>query len=169
MTNQIEVNNIAEEEKETVRSLLVESYKQYEPEYSDPQVWREYLEDITSSVDNPEVEEILVAKINGHIVGSLQVFDSFKKAYNKPEPKIFAPIIRYLGVHPKARGLGVAQKLLTAGINHAKEQSANNLYLFTSDQMKKAVRLYERYGFIRDQNKEYYHYDILVKCYRYNL
>lgn len=169
MTNQIEVKSLIEKEKDMVRSLLVESYKQYAHEFSDTQVWREYLADITSSIDHPEVEEILVAKINGDFVGTVQIFDSFEKAYNKSEPKIIAPIIRYLGVHPKARGLGVAQRLLTAGIHYAKEKSANNLYLFTSDQMKKAVRLYEWYGFQRDRQKEYYHYDTLVKCYRYDL
>lgn len=169
MNTRIVVMELAEDEKETVRRLLVESYQQYESEYRDPQVWRDYMKDIISSVDNPHVDKILVAKNDQTILGSLQLFQSSEKAYDRPELQIFSPIIRLLAVHPSARGCGVAQALLKAGISYAKSLGAANLYLHTSDSMQKAIELYEWLGFKRDQTKEFNKSDILVKCYRFDL
>ncbi|WP_129728899.1 GNAT family N-acetyltransferase [Ectobacillus funiculus] len=169
MTNQIIIDELVEEEKETVRRLLVESYQQYEHEYTNSQDWKNYLTNIKASVDNPDVEKILIAKSDGNILGTLQLFESSEKAYQKPELQIFSPIIRLLAVHPHARGRGVAQELLKAGVHFAKSQGANQLYLHSSDKMQKAIRLYEWLGFKRDQTKEFMNNDILVKCYRLDL
>ena len=167
--NQIIIDELVEDEKETVRRLLVESYQQYEHEYSSPQVWEEYLANITSSVDNPDVDKILVAKTDQHILGTLQLFETSEKAYQRPELQIFSPIIRLLAVHPEARGRGVAQELLKACVQYAKSKGSNKLYLHSGDKMQKAIRLYEWLGFKRDQSKEFMNNDILVKCYRLDL
>ncbi|OIK13067.1 GNAT family N-acetyltransferase [Bacillus sp. MUM 116] len=169
VTNQIIIDEITEENKETVRRLLVESYQQYEHEYTNPQDWENYLSNIKASVDHPDVEKILIAKSEEKILGTLQLFLSSEKAYQRPELQIFSPIIRLLAVHPEARGHGIAQELLKAGLQFAKFQGANQLYLHTGDKMQKAIRLYEWFGFKRDQSKEFYNNDILVKCYRYDL
>jgi GNAT superfamily N-acetyltransferase len=169
VTNQIIIDEIREEEKEQVRNLLVESYQQYEHSYKNPESWNMYLENIKASVDNPNVDKILVAKSNQDILGSLQLFHSSEKAYLKPELEIFSPIVRLLGVHPHARGRGVAQELLKASINYAKELGATSLYLHSSDRMDKAIRLYEWLGFKRDHTKEFQNQEILVKCYRFDL
>lgn len=167
--DQIVVTELVEEEKEVVRQVLIESYQQYQHEYPNPQVWQDYLADITTSVDNSKVDKILVAKSNQEIVGTLQLFGSSETAYGRPELQIFSPIIRLLGVHPKARGLGVAQELIKASINYAKNQRATNLYLHSSDKMFKAIRLYEWLGFKRDLSKEFFNHDILVKCFRLDI
>ena len=169
MSNQIVVVELKEEDKEIVRQVLVESYLQYEPDYTNRQVWEDYLAEITASIDNPRVDKILVAKSNQEVLGTLQLFDSSEKAYAKPELGIFSPIIRLLGVHPKARGRGVAQELLKASVDYAKEMGSTDLYLHSSDRMHRAIRLYEWFGFKRDQSKEFESHDILVKCYRLDL
>jgi GNAT superfamily N-acetyltransferase len=169
VTNQIIIDELVEDEKETVRRLLVESYQQYEHEYTNPHQWEDYLANIKASVDNPDVKKILIAKNNVNILGTLQLFESSEKAYQKPELHIFSPIIRLLAVHPQARGRGVAQELLKAGLHFAKSQGANKLYLHTGDKMQKAIRLYEWFGFKRDQTKEFMNNDILVKCYRFDI
>lgn len=43
MINTIVVDELIEADKETVRRLLVESYQQYEHEYSNPEAWEGYL------------------------------------------------------------------------------------------------------------------------------
>ena len=169
VTNQIIIDEIREDEKEQVRNLLVKSYQQYEHSYKDPEIWKMYLENIQSSVDNPDVDKILVAKSNQDILGSLQLFQSSEKAYARPELEIFSPIIRLLGVHPEARGRGVAQELLKASVDYAKELGATSLYLHSGDKMHKAIRLYEWFGFKRDQTKEFQNQQVLVKCFRFDL
>ncbi|WP_318509065.1 hypothetical protein [Bacillus sp. T3] len=59
---QIVVSELLSEDKESVVKVLVQSYQQYEREFSDPQVWQEYLTNIKASVANPDVDKILVAK-----------------------------------------------------------------------------------------------------------
>ncbi|MEH7334686.1 GNAT family N-acetyltransferase [Neobacillus drentensis] len=167
--NQIIIDELVEDEKETVRNLLVESYQQYEDAYTNPQVWETYLTNIKGSVDNPDVEKILIAKSDDKILGTLQLFLSSEKAYQRPELQIFSPIVRLLAVHPEARGRGIAQELLKASLDFAKSQGADKLYLHTGDKMQKAVRLYEWLGFKRDRTKEFMNNDILVKCYRFDL
>ncbi|MFL6555501.1 MAG: GNAT family N-acetyltransferase [Bacillus sp. (in: firmicutes)] len=169
MTNQIIVDEIAEQEIEAVRRLLVESYQQYEHAYSNPQLWDNYLTNIKASVDNSDVKKILIAKSEDHILGTLQLFESSETAYQKPELEIFSPIIRLLAVHPQARGRGVAQALIKAGVQFAKSQGADKLYLHSSDKMQQAIRLYEWLGFKRDETKEFRNNDILVKCFRLDL
>lgn len=167
--NQIVVSELRSEDKESVVQVLVESYQQYEQEYSDPQIWQEYLTNIKASVDHPDVDKILVAKNGKEILGSLQLFTSSEHAYGKPELEIFSPIVRLLGVHPRARGLGVAQALLKEGVDYAKNLGSTSLYLHSSDKMQKAISLYEWLGFKRDVTKEFYNHDILVKCFRLDL
>ena len=167
--NQIIIDELIEEDKEKVRNLLVESYQEYKHSFVIPEIWKEYLANIKSSVDNPDVNKILVAKSDQNILGTLQLFQSSEKAYAKPELEIYSPIIRLLGVHPHARGRGVAQALLTASVSYAKEKGAASLYLHSSDRMHQAIRLYEWFGFKRDRTKEFQNHDILVKCYRYDL
>ncbi|MBA9026407.1 MULTISPECIES: GNAT family N-acetyltransferase [Bacillaceae] len=169
MLKQIVIEELKEEDKETVRRVLVESYEQYEPDYTDPQVWKDYRESIVASIDNPNVDKILVAKSGQEVLGSLQLFLSSEDAYQKPELLIFSPIIRLLGVHPEARGRGVAQELIRASVSYAKIKGASQLYLHTSDKMPKAIRLYEWFGFKRDHTKEFQNHDIQVKCYRLDL
>lgn len=163
------VSELQKEDKEMACRVLIESYQQYENEYSDPQIWLEYLSNIKSSFDNPEVDKILVAKSKKEVLGTLQLFQSSEKAYGKPELEIFSPIVRLLGVHPKARGRGVARALLQSSVKYAKEQGSNQLYLHSSDKMHKAIHLYEWLGFKRDLSKEFFNNDILVKCYRLDL
>ncbi|MFB6466960.1 GNAT family N-acetyltransferase [Cytobacillus sp. Hz8] len=169
MINMIEVSILKEDDKEVVRNLLVNSYQEYEPQYSNPEVWKSYIAEIKASVDNPNLDKILVAKNHHHILGTLQLFQSSEKAYGLPELEIFAPIVRLLAVHPAARGKGVAQQLLKASLLYAKELNAKSLYLHTSDKMKKAIQLYEWLGFKRDYEKEFTKKDIIVKCYRFDL
>ncbi|MED4403450.1 GNAT family N-acetyltransferase [Metabacillus fastidiosus] len=169
MSNQILISELVDEEREIVRSLLIESYQQYEEEYSAPELWQEYLENIRSSVDNPYIDKIFVAKDGEEILGTIQIFKSSEEAYGKPELQIFSPIIRLLAVHPNARSRGVAQQLLDTSINYAKSIGAVSLFLHTSNKMQKAIRLYEWLGFKRDKEKEFEGKDVLVMCYRLDL
>lgn len=169
MINQIIIEEVRETEKEALRRLLVDSYHQYQHSYREPAAWQEYLATIKASVDNPAVAKILVAKSDSQILGTLQLFESSEKAYQKPDLQIYSPIIRLLAVHPKARGHGIAQELLKAAAHYAKSIGASELYLHSSDIMQKAIRLYEWTGFKRDRTKEFKKNDLWVKCYRLDL
>ncbi|AXI11115.1 N-acetyltransferase [Oceanobacillus zhaokaii] len=168
MSNPITVNELDPNEIERLRHVLLESYQQYE-EYYTPQGWKDYANIIVSSIDNPNVDKIFVAKLNNDILGSLQLFQTAEKAYKLPELQIQAPIIRLLGVHPNARGRGVATELVKAVIKNAEVHGESHVYLHTTDFMVNAIKIYEKLGFVRDVSKDFSRNGILSKCYRFDI
>lgn len=169
MNQKLSIHILEEHDRENVRHLLIQSYRQYEKEFTSPESWQAYLEHITDSVDNVQIDRILVAKTGQYVIGSLQLFKNSESAYGRPELEISSPIVRLLAVHPDARGRGVARALLNESLLYAKSKGADSLYLHSSDVMYKAIQLYEWLGFTRDQSKEFTNQNVLVKCYRYDL
>ncbi|MDQ0206541.1 GNAT family N-acetyltransferase [Alkalicoccobacillus murimartini] len=169
MPQPIVVSTLQNEDKDIVKELLIDSYSQYEEVFRSPEAWENYLQNIKSSLDNPNVEQILVAKQGQNILGSIQFFESGEKAYQRPELDIQHPVVRLLAVHPNARGLGVAQILLRESLDIAASRGASYLYLHTGDIMEKARALYEWLGFKRDQKNEFSNGNSLVRCYYFDL
>lgn len=166
---QIVIEHLRQEDYPAYLEVLVDSYAQYEKDYKDPAHWAQYLQDIRSSVGNPNAETILVAKREQEIVGGLQLFTNGEKAYGLPELGIESTIVRLLAVHPKGRGQGVAKKLLQESFAFARKRQDQSLYLHSGDIMQVAINLYLSLGFVRDESKEFYKGDILVKSFRYDL
>ncbi|WP_146553841.1 GNAT family N-acetyltransferase [Rummeliibacillus sp. SL167] len=171
MENIITISNLSEEEKDATREVLLSSYQQYKNSYKTIEEFNEYMSHIEVSLDNPYIDRVLVAKDNDNqILGTLQIYLNSEDAYGRSEPTIHAPIVRLLGVHPAARGKGIARKLLQESIDYAKQKGSPSLYLHTGEIMKDAIRLYERFGFKRDHSKEFQkNEDVFVRCYRFDI
>jgi GNAT superfamily N-acetyltransferase len=58
--------------------------------------------------------------------------------------------LRKMYLDPKARGGGMAQALFDACIAPARTHEARMVVLDTTEQMTRAIRFYERNGFVRD-------------------
>lgn len=168
MSNVIEIDTLKVTEKEAVIQLLLESYEQYANDYS-TEGWQEYVKNIKASLQNPNIDRILVAKSGEKILGSLQLFENAAAAYQVSSIEITNPIIRLLAVSPDARGKGIAQALLKESVRYAKSKGASYLYLHSSDNMKNAVRLYEWFGFKRDESNDFHAVNVHVKCFRLEL
>lgn len=168
MSSVITIDTLKEADKEAVAELLVESYVQYESDFS-TEVWQEYLESIKQSLNNPAIDRVLVAKSEEELLGTLQLFTNSEAAYQNPNIGIVDPIVRLLAVSPGARGKGVAQALLKESASYAKDKDANFLYLHSGENMTQAIRLYEHLGFRRDESKEFHNADVHVKCFRLEL
>jgi len=156
------------EEKETVRNLLIESYIQYQ-DFFEQDRWEKYLEEVKTAVDNEQIDALLIAKSGDTILGTVQLFPSSDLAYDEPTLHIEHPIIRFLAVHPDGRGLGIASKLLDRSIDYARWNKAKAISLHTTDIMEKAVTLYERYGFKRDEVNDYLKSGTPIHCYTFSL
>ncbi|MGE6631906.1 GNAT family N-acetyltransferase [Bacillus sp. NPDC077027] len=162
----ITIREAKPEDGEAIRQVLVKSYAQYEPQFTE-EGWRDYSAKVAEAAENPHVELMLVAEWEGHIVGALQMFRSSEKAYDKPEMGITSPIVRFLGVDPEVRGRGIAETLLRRSLDMTKEWGEDVMYLHTSDKMQAAIRLYEKLGFERAYDKEFVNNGTHVKSYRF--
>ncbi|MDF2958823.1 MAG: hypothetical protein K0S39_558 [Paenibacillus sp.] len=70
-------------------------------------------------------------------------------------------ILNDLFVKEEYRKQGIAQLLLDEAKNYAKQMNAKGLELCTAIDNERARRLYERNGFVQDQ--EFFHYFLSVK------
>ncbi|MEI3607731.1 GNAT family N-acetyltransferase [Pseudogracilibacillus sp. SE30717A] len=162
------MREMKDSEREIVRELLMVSYGEYKESFTNER-WGKYQEEIKASVDNERIDAIYVAIFQKEIVGTMQLFCSASEAYQLPGLEIDAPIIRFLAVRPNVRGLGVARKLLDQAISYAKNKHVNAIYLHTTKAMSGAIRLYEKYGFIRDDSKDYIKNGNQIQCYSFKM
>ncbi len=83
---------------------------------------------------------IWVAANNENIVGTVSVV---------PEPEWL--YIRSMAVSPSAQGFGIGGKLIETVEKYALETGFDRLYLYTTNFLTAAIKLYERNGFTLDR------------------
>jgi GNAT superfamily N-acetyltransferase len=62
---------------------------------------------------------------------------------------------RMLGVSPTARGRGVGTALVQACVDRAKALGKAGIVICTEPEMRSAHRIYERFGFVRDPERDW--------------
>ncbi|MFP7298814.1 GNAT family N-acetyltransferase [Neobacillus niacini] len=133
--------------------------------------WQALKLAISSSVDTDPGVELLVAEVDGTILGSVALFPAETDAYEGNVEAVDYPEIRMLAVSPAARGKGVATALISECIKLSKERGHHSIGLHTGEFMEKAMRLYEGMGFERLSQYDFIPANdgIVVKAYRLSL
>ncbi|WP_340400652.1 GNAT family N-acetyltransferase [Paenibacillus sp. FSL H8-0079] len=167
-TAAVTIHPATETDHPEIVDILVASYAEYRETFEKNERWEAYLKDIRESVVNPYLTQLWIAKIDDQIVGTVQLFETARKAYPNFELPIDYPFIRLLGVDPKWRGHGIARVLLQQCVDSAKEMGKNTVYLYTGGQMVNAIRLYERFGFVEDVEFSSEGTGGKAICYRYD-
>ena len=96
---------------------------------------------------------VLVAIRDGRIVGSVTI-----TPFGSPQSELAREgevEFRYLAVAPEAWGTGVAQQLVVAVEDWAREHGAHRLVLCVIESNEAAARLYQRLGFERDPGRDW--------------
>ncbi|WNC15949.1 GNAT family N-acetyltransferase [Brevibacillus brevis] len=158
------IRDATSRDREQLEKHLIEAYQQYERLMS-PARWERYKEEMKMSAAGERAIAFLVAESGDRIVGSVQLFASSEEAYGRPELEIHSPIIRFLAVSPQARGQGIAVRLIRESVLRSRAAGADTLHLHTTDMMEAAVQLYERLGFKRAQDKDFFNGEAHVKSY----
>ncbi|MEH7254821.1 GNAT family N-acetyltransferase [Neobacillus niacini] len=161
------IREAVESELAFIREQRVSSYEEHAAKIPEGH-WQALKQGISSKADTQAGVELLVAEVDGRILGSVALFPAKTDAYEGQIEELDYPEIRMLAVSPSARGKGVAAALISECINRAKEQGHNEIGLHTGDFMKNAMRLYERFGFERLPQYDFEPADdgIIVKAYR---
>lgn len=84
---------------------------------------------------------ILFAKINGEIVGTCALINLGNGIYE----------LAKLGILESHQGLKIGEKLTKAVIEQAKSLKAKYVVLESSNRLEKALKLYEKLGFVEDK------------------
>jgi GNAT superfamily N-acetyltransferase len=167
----VHVDLAEDSEIETARAVLAAGYAQYE-DWFPPANWVPYLADIVDLEGRAQESELLVAKIDGRVVGCVSHFPPGPKSSYPSDgvserwPAEWA-VFRLLAVDPSARGAGVGRRLTEACIERARGQRAPAVGLHTTAAMTFARAMYERMGFERDPRYDFRPGPtVLVEAYR---
>lgn len=164
----IQIRQAREQELETIRIQRLEAYEEHSDKIP-KEHWEELKKAISSDADVTNGAELIVAELEGKLVGSVvlcpEKIDAYKGLTNQSE----FPEIRMLAVDPEARGKGVARTLVKACMERAKGRGQRAIGLHTADFMQGAMSLYQRLGFERfpEYDFEPANDGIIVKAFRY--
>lgn len=159
---------VTEKERIVFKEIVLKSYMQYESFFSEEK-WSNYLKELEGVTTHAGTDYFIIAKLNEKTVATLQVYQNGEAAYDERAPKIDYPVIRFLAVDPEARGKGIAKQLLDHAIVYGKSLRSKKILLHTMEMMPDAARLYERYGFNRNEQYDYYKDGLIIKSYTFDL
>ena len=169
--SEIVVRSAIDPDIEPARSVLEAAYSEYEKSFP-PQNWDPYLKDILDLEGRAGASELIVAELNGEIVGCVSYFPPGAKtsypsdSFSEQWPADWATF-RLLAVPPSERGNGVGRRLTDACIDRARTQGAPAIGLHTTEPMAVARAMYERMGYEREPRFDFRPGpDILVEAYR---
>jgi GNAT superfamily N-acetyltransferase len=129
---------------------LFDAYRRFYGQADDPRA-QSFLEDRVARHESV----LLVARLRGSAIGFTQLYPCFASV---SLTRMF--VLYDLFVAPHARRGGAAAALLRAAVDHAASQGAGQLMLQTGVSNLPAQRLYEREGWVRDNDFYVYEYHL---------
>ncbi|KHF40596.1 GNAT family N-acetyltransferase [Halalkalibacter okhensis] len=144
----MKIRNAVEDEIQFIRTQRVNAYSEHAQAVSEKH-WQALKQAISSEADMQPGVELIVAEVEGEIIGSVALFPPKVDAYEGQVDELDYSEIRLLAVNKEARGKGVAHALLTECIARTKAKGYDTIGLHSADFMKSAIGLYGRMGFQR--------------------
>ena len=150
-----------------IQELRLQAYEEHASKIPEGH-WNVLKQQIVTDDQNSEID-IMVAEIDGEIVGSVVLFPANVQGYQGlVADELEYPELRKLAVSSKVRGKGIAKALVNECIKRSKEKGYKAMGLHTSDFMETAVNLYEQMGFVRVPENDFIPLDdgIVVKAFQ---
>jgi ribosomal protein S18 acetylase RimI-like enzyme len=147
-----EIREARPEEYEAAGRVTAGAYREFAPVGDED--WHGYLARIADVSERAARTTIVVAVDGERIVGSATL--ELAARVEEPEDPPLRPHeahIRMLGVDPSARGSGVGTLLMEACERLAIDGGKTLMTLHTTERMGAAQRMYERLGYVRDEDR----------------
>jgi ribosomal protein S18 acetylase RimI-like enzyme len=162
------VRNVRLEELNEVSVLLGEAYRQYE-NLIRPEAWKQYQEDIIDVCSRLDESDLIVAELDGRLVGCVTLYLDAARAMPEVWPAGSA-VIRLLAVHPAYRNHGIGRALMEECIRRCCQAKITTIGLHTTEIMHVARQIYERIGFVRVPESDFHPApNVTVMAYLLNL
>ncbi|MBB6453550.1 GNAT superfamily N-acetyltransferase [Salirhabdus euzebyi] len=144
----MKIRNAIQSELAFIREQRIQAYEEHAKSIPLDH-WNALKKAISSDGDSQPGVDLIVAELEGSIVGSVVLFPAKSDAYEGYVEALDYPEIRMLAVDPNARGKGVASALIDECISRTKAKGYAAIGLHTGEFMKGAMALYESKGFKR--------------------
>jgi GNAT superfamily N-acetyltransferase len=162
------IRNANSEELAKVSLLIRNAYLEYKNTFS-PEHWKLYLENIMDLHSRLSVSELIIAELNGQIVGTVTFYLDASRSLIEGWPQGWAGV-RLLGVHPAYRGQRIGHSLMEECIHRCRKRKVATIGLHTAEMMNIARNMYEGMGFVRAPVYDFYpRPDIVVIAYSLQL
>ncbi|MFC0557589.1 GNAT family N-acetyltransferase [Halalkalibacter alkalisediminis] len=164
------IRDALQEELNEIRTKRIAAYSEHALAVS-KEHWQVLKQAISSEADTQDRVELIVAEVDGMILGSVALFPPKADAYEGKVDELEYSEIRLLAVTPEARGKGVARALIMECVERTKAKGYDEIGLHTADFMKSAIKLYGSIGFERlpDHDFEPANDGVIVKAFRLGL
>lgn len=149
------IRDARKEEYAFIRAQRVAAYEQEHAKLIPEGHWLALKKAISSEADEQPGVEMIVAEIDGAIIGSVALFPAKVDAYEGLAEAVDYPEIRMLAVDTMARGKGAAKALIAECIERAKAKGCTAVGLHTGEFMAGAMNLYESLGFVRQPHLDF--------------
>jgi putative acetyltransferase len=136
----VTVNTIAEEDNRAICSIIKSVFEEHGINRPGTAYYDEALHSLSSAFAIPG-SIYLIAKLDGVICGGAGVYPTDGLPHNTCE-------LVKMYLLPEARGKGVGKILIERCIDFARNNGYKKMYLETMPELQKAVRIYERLGFV---------------------
>ena len=147
----LEVRPARPEEHEETGRVTALAYREFVAPGDDG--WEEYLHHIADVEGRAGSATVFVAVEDGRILGSATLELDGRIDDDDPPLHPDEGHIRMLGVHPNARGRGIARALVGACFSAAREAGRTYVTLHTTQRMKVAQAMYGSMGFARLEDR----------------
>jgi GNAT superfamily N-acetyltransferase len=128
-----------------------------------------YEDSIIATLGDIGAAAQIVAEMEGRLVGAALLYPpgtAFEVEEGMPAP--IWPEVRLVAVPPAARGHGIGKALVQECLRRARQDGCPGLALHTTDMMQVAMQMYERMGFFRTPEYDFFPVpEFQVKAYRY--
>jgi GNAT superfamily N-acetyltransferase len=164
---EIRLRDARDGEQPAIIELTLAAYQEYEAFLGEN--YHFYAESIETTLTDPKPAAQIVAEQDGRLVGAALLYPpgtAFEVAEGQPTP--IWPEVRLVAVPPAARGRGIGKALLEECLRRARADGCPGLALHTTDMMQVALQMYERMGFFRTPEFDFYPApEFQVKAYRF--
>jgi len=141
-------------ELDATGALMVAAYAQFSPSLP-AHAWRAYEDEIRDVRRRLAAAALIVVEDAGQLRGAVTYYPDATKETNTPWPASWA-VFRLLAVDPQARGRGLGRVLTEECIRRARATGRDALGLHTTHLMEVARAMYERIGFVRIPEHDFY-------------
>jgi predicted N-acetyltransferase YhbS len=164
--NKLKIRDARREDRDAARKITLSSFQQYAA-VMPPARWEGYRENILATLTDVAPAQQIVAEKEGIIVGSVLLYPPGTAFSTHDAGPLACPEVRLLAAAPEVRGQGIGTALMKECIRRARMLGTGCLNLHTTDMMQVAMRIYERMGFVRAPELDFYpDPSVTVKAYR---
>lgn len=135
------------DELDAIGEMMVAAYEEYMPP-DPPAEWLGYRDEIRDVRRRLGEAMLIVAADGERPVGAVTYYPDGSRETNTAWSSSWA-VFRLLAVHPAARGRGIGRLLTEECIQRARAAGCAAVGLHTTQLMKVAREMYERMGFVR--------------------